>query len=275
MKNLISTEWLANHLNDPDICVLDCSWHLPSAKRNANAEFDAAHIPGAAFFDLDAISDTQSKLPHMLPSAEKFGREVSKLGAANNKKIICYDSVGLFSAARAWWMFKAFGHLNVAVLDGGLVKWLAENRESKAGPAAQKPHANYWAKLDEAFVSTIDEMANTKAQIIDARSPARFRGEEPEPRAGVKPGHIPGAKNVHYASLLHSNGTLRHPNDLMAAFRKAKVNLDKAIITSCGSGVTAAILTLALTELGATDLKLYDGSWAEWGASGREIATGA
>ena len=275
MKNLISTEWLANHLNDPDICVLDCSWHLPSAKRNANAEFDAAHIPGAAFFDLDAISDTQSKLPHMLPSAEKFGREVSKLGAANNKKIICYDSVGLFSAARAWWMFKAFGHLNVAVLDGGLVKWLAENRESKAGPAAQKPHANYWAKLDEAFVNTIDEMANTKAQIIDARSPARFRGEEPEPRAGVKPGHIPGAKNVHYASLLHSNGTLRHPNDLMAAFRKAKVNLDKAIITSCGSGVTAAILTLALTELGATDLKLYDGSWAEWGASGREIATGA
>ena len=275
MKNLISTEWLANHLNDPDICILDCSWHLPSSKRNSKAEFDATHISGAAFFDLDAISDTQSKLPHMLPSAENFGREVSKLGAANDKKIICYDSVGLFSAARAWWMFKAFGHLNVAVLDGGLMKWLAENREMKAGPAAQKPHVNYWAKLDPSFVSAIDETANTKAQIIDARSPTRFRGEEPEPRAGVKPGHIPGAKNVHYASLLHSNGTLRHPNDLVAAFRTAKVNLDKPIVTSCGSGVTAAILTLALTELGATDLKLYDGSWAEWGASGREIATGA
>ncbi len=274
MRDLVSCEWLANHLDDSDICVLDCSWHLPATRRNAKAEFEAAHISGAAFFDLDAVSDTQSKLPHMLPNAEKFGREVSKLSAANNKKIICYDSVGLFSAARAWWMFKAFGHLNVAVLDGGLMKWLTENRETKAGPAAQKPHANYWAKLDPSFVSNIDETANTKAQIIDARSPTRFRGEEPEPRAGVKPGHIPGAKNVHYASLLHSNGTLRHPNDLMSAFRKAKVNLDKPIVTSCGSGVTAAILTLALTELGATDLKLYDGSWAEWGASGREIAVG-
>jgi thiosulfate/3-mercaptopyruvate sulfurtransferase len=274
VRDLISTEWLANHLSDTDICILDCSWHLPAAKRSAKAEFDFKHIPGAQFFDLDAISDTESKLPHMMPSAEKFGQEVAKLGAGNNKRIICYDSVGLFSAARAWWMFKAYGHANVAVLDGGLKKWLAEERETAADAKAVKLIGSFWARLDSTKIVSIDDVAQTKAQIIDARSPTRFRGEEPEARAGVKPGHIPGSKNVHYAGLLHSNGTLRHPNDLAAIFKKAKVNLDKPIVTSCGSGVTAAILTLALTELGATDLKLYDGSWAEWGASGREIATG-
>ena len=274
MRDLISTEWLANHLGDPDICVLDCSWHLPAAKRSAKAEFDFKHIQGAQYFDLDAISDTESKLPHMLPSAEKFGREVGKLDAGNNKRIICYDSVGLFSAARAWWMFKAYGHVNVAVLDGGLKKWLAEERETAAGVKDIGLVPSFWARLNPAMIASIDEVAGTKAQIIDARSPTRFRGEESEPRAGVKPGHIPGAKNVHYSSLLHGNGTLRHPNDLLSVFKKAKVNLDKPIVTSCGSGVTAAILTLALTELGATDLKLYDGSWAEWGASGREIQAG-
>ena len=274
MRDLISTEWLANHLSDPDICILDCSWHMPAAKRSAKAEFDFTHIPGAQFFDLDAISDTESKLPHMMPSGEKFGFEVGKLGAGNAKRIICYDSVGLFSAARAWWMFKTFGHANVAVLDGGLKKWLAEERETRSDANVLNTVGSFWARLDRSKVISIEEMPNTKAQIIDARSPTRFRGEEPEPRKGVKPGHIPGAKNVHYASLLHNNGTLRHPNDLASIFKKAKVSLDKPIVTSCGSGVTAAIITLALTELGAGDLKLYDGSWAEWGASGREIATG-
>jgi thiosulfate/3-mercaptopyruvate sulfurtransferase len=274
VRDLISTEWLANHLSDPDICILDCSWHLPAAKRSAKAEFDFKHIPGAQFFDLDAISDTESKLPHMLPIAEKFGREVGKLGVSANKRIICYDSVGLFSAPRAWWMLKAYGLVHVAVLDGGLKKWLAEEREISSDAKTLNSVGSFWARLDTSKVVSIDDVANTKAQVIDARSKTRFRGEEPEARAGVKPGHIPGSKNVHYASLLHGNGTLRHPNDLAAIFRKAKVNLDKPIVTSCGSGVTAAILTLALTELGAGDLKLYDGSWAEWGASGREIATG-
>ena len=275
MRNLISTEWLAKHLIDPDICILDCSWHLPATKRSAKAEFDFKHIQGAQFFDLDSISDTTSKLPHMLPSNEKFGLEVGKLGAGNDKKIICYDSLGIFSSARVWWMFKAFGHNNVAVLDGGLKKWLAEEREIQTDSKVLKPFGIFRARLDSSVVCTIEDVANSKAQIIDARSPTRFRGEEPEPRPGVKPGHIPGAKNVHYASLLHGNGTLRHPKDLEAVFQKAKVNRDKPIITSCGSGVTAAILIFALTELGATDLKLYDGSWAEWGASGRETATGA
>jgi thiosulfate/3-mercaptopyruvate sulfurtransferase len=274
VRDLISTEWLSNHLSDPDICILDCSWHLPAAKRSAKAEFDFKHIPGAQFFDLDAISDTESKLPQMMPSPEKFGREVGKLGVSANKRIICYDSVGIFSAPRAWWMLKAYGLVNVAVLDGGLKKWLAEEREISSDAKALNFVGSFWARLDTSKVVSVDDVTNTKAQVIDARSKTRFRGEEPEVRAGVKPGHIPGSKNVHYASLLHGNGTLRHPNDLAEIFHKAKVNLDKPIVTSCGSGVTAAILTLALTELGAKDLKLYDGSWAEWGASGREIVTG-
>lgn len=275
MNNLVTTVWLANHLNDADICILDCSWHLPSAKRNVKAEFEAAHIQGAQFFDLDAISDTESKLPHMLPSAEKFGREVSKLGVGNDKKIICYDSVGLFSAARVWWMFKVFGHTNVAVLNGGLRKWQAQNRAVQSGHSDKPPHGNFWARLNSNMIAEIGDVAGTKSQIIDARSPARFHGEEPEPRPSVKPGHIPKAKNIHYGSLLHTDGSLRGSRTLQLLFNKAKIDRNKPIITSCGSGVTAAILTLALTELGATDLKLYDGSWAEWGASGREIATGA
>ena len=275
MNNLVTTEWMANHVNDSDVCVLDCSWHLPTTKRDAKAEFEAAHIHGAQFFDLDAISDLQSKLPHMLPSAEKFGHEVAKLGVSNAKKIICYDSVGLFSAARIWWMFKIFGAEHVAVLDGGLKKWRIENRTLESGAAFANPYGNFRARLDPSMLISAGDVTKSKAQIIDARSPTRFRGEEPEPRAGVKPGHIPKAKNVHYVSLLNDDGSLLKPKQLHAAFDREKVNLEKPIITSCGSGVTAAILTLVLTELGATDLKLYDGSWAEWGASGREIATGA
>ena len=275
MSNLVTTEWLASHLDDSELCILDCSWHLPAAKRDAKAEFAAAHIPHAQFFDLDTISDTETKLPHMLPSADKFGREVSKLGASNNKKIICYDSVGLFSAARVWWMFKIFGHDNVAVLDGGLKKWITERRTVATGPVTAPMQGTFAATLRPEMVSSIDQVANSTAQIIDARSPTRFRGEEPEPRPGVKPGHIPGAKNVHYATLLNSDGILKTPMELEAIFSRENIDRDKPLITSCGSGVTAAILTLALTELGAKNLKLYDGSWAEWGASGRKISLGA
>ncbi len=275
MSNLVTTEWLASHLNDSELCILDCSWHLPTAKRDAKAEFVAAHIPQAQFFDLDAISDTETKLPHMLPSVDKFGREVSKLGVSNTKKIICYDSVGLFSAARVWWMFKIFGHDNVAVLDGGLKKWIAEKRAVEIGSITAPMQGTFAATLRPEMVSSIDQVANSTAQIIDARSPTRFRGEEPEPRPGVKPGHIPGAKNVHYSSLLNEDGTLKNNAALTASFDEVMVDRNKSIITSCGSGVTAAILTLALTELGAKNLKLYDGSWAEWGASGRKISLGA
>ncbi len=273
MSNLVSTEWLNDHLGDDHLCILDCSWHLPTAKRNALGEFEDAHISGAQFFDIDAISSTETPLPHMLPSPEKFGTEVGKLGATNNSKIICYDSVGLFSAARVWWMFKVFGHDNVVVLDGGLKKWLAEGRATVAGKA--KPAAgNFTANFRANMVKSMTEVASEGSQIADARSPTRFRGEEPEPRAGVKPGHIPNASNVHYASLLNSDGTLKPHVELTKIFATARIDLEKPITTSCGSGVTAAIVTLALTALGAKHHSLYDGSWAEWGASDRENALG-
>jgi thiosulfate/3-mercaptopyruvate sulfurtransferase len=273
VTNLVSTAWLADHLYTDDLCILDCSWHLPTAKRNARDEFEAAHIAGAQFFDIDAISDKSTTLPHMLPSADFFAAEVSKLGASNTKKILCYDSVGLFSAARVWWMFKVFGHDNVAVLDGGLKKWLAEGRAKKSD-AAIAAAGNFRSSFRPEMVKSIDQVANQQTQITDARSPTRFRGEEPEPRPGVKPGHIPGAKNVHYASLLNADGTLKPHIELAQILKNAGINSEKPITTSCGSGVTAAILTLALTELGAKHHALYDGSWAEWGASGRDIELG-
>ena len=272
MNNLVSTAWLADHLSD-DLCILDASWHLPATKRNACAEFETAHIVGAAFFDLDAISDTKTALPHMLPSSEKFAHEVGKLGATNGRKIICYDSLGLFSAARCWWMFKVFGHDDVAVLDGGLKKWLAENRPVEAGPAKSHP-TQFQATFRPAMVKSMEQVATEAAQIADARSPTRFRGEEAEPRPGVKPGHIPGARNVHYASLLNADGTLKSNKELAEIFVKNGIDTEKPITTSCGSGVTAAILSLALSELNAKSHALYDGSWAEWGASGREIELG-
>lgn len=273
MGNLVSTAWLAEHLHDDDLLILDASWHLPTAKRDAKAEFLSSHIPGAQFFDIDAISDRQTTLPHMLPSPENFARDVSKLGAGNSTKVICYDSVGLFSAARCWWMFKTFGHDKVAVLDGGLKKWLAENRSVEQGTAAPTP-GNFTSSFRPARVKSADQVAAEKAQVADARSPTRFRGEEAEPRPGVKPGHITGARNVHYASVLNADGTMKPVQEVSSIFASAGVDLQKPVTTSCGSGVTAAILTLALTELGAKSHALYDGSWAEWGGSSRPIETG-
>ena len=274
MSNLVSTAWLADHLLTDDLVILDASWHLPAAKRDARAEFITAHIPGARFFDLDKVSDQDAALPHMLPMPESFAASMRALGVNNSSHVIAYDSVGLFSAARSWWMLKVFGHDNVSVLDGGLKKWMFEGRAIEKGEAKLPPMEKFVANLNPAMVRNMTQVAEAKAQVADARSPTRFRGEEPEPRPGVKPGHMPGARNVHYGSLLNGDGTLKSHPELAKIFANAGIDLEKPIITSCGSGVTAAILALALTELGAKDHALYDGSWAEWGASGREIALG-
>ena len=275
MSNLVSTEWLAAHLNDANLVILDSTWHLPTLKRNAHEEFTTAHIKGARFFDIDKTSDASSNLPHMLPSAQQFAAQMSALGIGSDTHLVVYDSYGLFSAARCWWMFKIFGHENASVLNGGLKKWLAEGRAVESGepPAPQSKH--FTANFNSKMLRSMAEVEASSAQVADARSATRFRGEEAEPRAGVRPGHIPRAHNVHYAGLLAADGTMRPLKDLATKFADAGIDTTKPIITSCGSGVTAAILSLALAELGAKDVSLYDGSWAEWGASALPVELGA
>lgn len=276
---VVSTEWLAERLDAPDIAIIDASWHLPTAKRDAKAEFQAARIPGAQFFDLDDISDTATTLPHMLPSPEKFASRMRKLGIGDGKKVIAYDTAGLFSAARAWWMFRIFGHDDVAVLDGGFPKWQAEGRPIDEDPPAKPQERHFSARFQSMMVrdkaEVLGAIKSAKSQIADARSPGRFTGAEPEPRPGVRSGHMPGAANVHYATLLNKDGTLKSPDEIAKVFAAAGIDVKKPVITSCGSGVTAAILTLGLTLIGAKEHALYDGSWSEWGAAAdTPVATG-
>ncbi len=271
MNNLASTDWLADHLYADDVVVLDASWHLPAAKRNARAEFIACRISGAQFFDIDDISEKATALPHMLPSAEVFAQKAGALGVGNASRVVCYDSVGLFSAARCWWMFKVMGHDNVSVLDGGLKKWVAEERTVEDGIASDTA-AVFTASYRPGMVRSINQLEGV--QVADARSGPRFHGQEVEPRPGVRPGHMPGAKNVHYAALLNADGTMKSAGEIASVFHAARIDESKPVVTSCGSGVTAAILTLALEQIGAKNHALYDGSWAEWGASGRDVVVG-
>ncbi len=267
MSNLVSTEWLAAHLND--VRVVDASWYMPNDKRDPHAEFEAAHIPGAVHFDIDAIADRSTDLPHMMPSADAFAKAVGALGIGNGDTVVVYDGSGIFSAPRVWWMFKAMGHDQVKVLDGGFPKWRREVRPIETG--AVRPESQIFrASLRPAIMRDFDDVMNIvkdhSAQIADARSPGRFTGSEAEPRAGVRGGHMPGAANVHFRTLLTAEGTFRPQAQLREIFERANVDTQKPIVTSCGTGVTAAILMLALDEIGAKDTALYDGSWTEWGA---------
>jgi len=264
----VTADWLADKLGDPDIAVVDGSWHLPTLNRNAEREFLEAHIPGAVFFDIDAIADTKSNLPHMLPSPERFAELVGALGISETQEIVVYDSVGLGSAPRVWWTFRIMGAPNVRILEGGLPRWKAEGRATARGLAKPKPAA-FLASLDEHAVSGLDAVRRHleagSAQVVDARPRARFRGEAPEPRQGVKSGHMPGSISLPYPDLI-ADGSLKSPEEIRALFSSAGIDPAKPIVTSCGSGVTAAIVTLAAEMIGASDLSLYDGSWAEWGA---------
>lgn len=245
--------------------VIDASWHMPASRRNARAEFEAGHIPGAVFFDLDAASDHSSALPHMLPTPEAFAEVMGVLGVSNDTAVVIYDSAGIFSAPRLWWMLRVFGHKNVRVLDGGLPAWKKKHYPLEQGNAGIRP-VTFAPDFKSSLLILREQMAAGDAQLCDARSFARFSGQENDPRPGVRSGHIPGSYNVHYAALLTQEGAFKPRQEMREVFRQAGVTLCSSIITSCGSGVTACILALALYELGYPNVPVYDGSWAEWGA---------
>ena len=270
-KTLVSTTWLASHLNDPDLRVIDASWYLPDMNRDGKAEYAASHIPGARYFDIDEISDTRSELPHMVPPVEKFMSRMRAMGVGDGHQVVVYDGAGLFSAARVWWLFRLMGKTDVAVLDGGFPKWTAEGHPTEDMPPILRDR-HMTVSVQNHLVKDVTQVAAAAKladhEIVDARSPGRFKGEEPEPREGLRSGHIPGSKNVHYRRMLNDDGTMKTPPELKQVFEAARVDLDKPVITSCGSGVTAAILSLALERMGHRRHSLYDGSWAEWGMYG-------
>ena len=276
---LVSTAWLQDHLQAPDVRVVDASWHLPTENRDALAEYGQAHIPGAVFFDIDEICDLENPLPHMLPHPVKFSSRMRKLGLGDGSRVVVYDTAGLFSAARVWWMLRVMGHQDVVVLDGGLPKWIAERRPIEDLPPPPRER-HFTVRFDNDLIRDLADvqrvLANGKEQLLDARPAARFRGEAPEPRAGVRSGHIPGAKNLPWETLLGPDGALLPVDKLAERFAAAGIDTRKPVVTTCGSGVSAGILALALARLGRWRTPVYDGSWAEWGS--REdlpVATGA
>ena len=266
-KNLVTTDWLAARLGEPEISIVDGSFYLPALKRNAREEFRAGHIPGAAFFDIDAIADHSTDLPHMLPGATQFGKDVGALGIGRDDTIVIYDGVGLGGAPRVWWTFKIFGAKKVYILDGGLPRWKAEGRPVEQGEVKRTPKT-FEGELNTSVVANVSDvqmaLLDKSAQVVDARPANRFRGEAPEPREGIRSGHMPGAKNVPVTGLIE-DGRLIAPERIKEKFAAGGVDLDKPVITSCGSGVTAATLWFALDAIGKAPKALYDGSWTEWG----------
>ncbi|GAB4133400.1 MAG: 3-mercaptopyruvate sulfurtransferase [Rhodothalassiaceae bacterium] len=265
---LVSTEWLESHLEAPDLRIVDASFHLPDSGRNARAEYDVAHIPGALFFDIEALSDTEDARPHMLPSPEAFSLAMRRMGIGDGVSIVAYDSGGLPSAARAWWMFRVFGVRDVMLLDGGLPKWRREGRPLSDLPPLPRPR-HFTARRQAMLIADSERILSSigqgDVQIFDARSPGRYAGEEPEPRPGVRPGHIPGSINLHYARLFDAGGCWKDDETLRAIFEEAGRDPSLPAITSCGSGITACTLAFALERIGHRDWAVYDGSWAEWG----------
>jgi thiosulfate/3-mercaptopyruvate sulfurtransferase len=284
MDPVVSTEWLAANLRAPDLRIVDGTYYLPMEQKNAREEFIARHIPGAVFFDIDEIADSARPLPHMLPSPEKFSSKVRKLGLGDGLRIVVYDGRGgLFSAPRVRWTFRVFGHPVVAVLDGGLNKWIAEERPLEEG-AARPGERHFTARANSLLVRDLGQMQanlkNRREQVLDARARGRFEGAAPELWPGRRAGHIPGSRNLPFNELVRPDGTLKSPGELRQLFAGAGIELDKPVVTTCGSGITASVLALGLEVAGAKDVAVYDGSWAEWGLppdsepDDRPVATG-
>jgi len=267
---LIETDELERELDAPDFVIIDATWYMPDEGKNAREEYLAEHIPGAIFFDIDEIADTNSPLPHMLPSPEKFSSRMRKMGIGDGQRIVVYDRHGMFSAPRVWWMFRVMGADEVSVLNGGLPKWKSEGRPLMMGEPSARTPRHFTSRRNLDLVRDVDDMKSVihdkSADIVDARSPERFAGTVPEPREGLRSGHIPGAQNVPYGQLLNADGTLKSTEELNAIFAAAGVEPHKPVVTSCGSGITACVLALALAETGHRRTSVYDGSWTEWGA---------
>ena len=270
-KTLVSTQWLADHLNDPDLRIFDSSYYLPNMGRDGRAEYEASHIPGARYFDIDEISDARAGAPHMAPPPEKFISRMRAMGVGDGHQVVVYDGAGLFSAARIWWMFRLMGKMDVAVLDGGLPKWQAEGHPVEDTPPTIRDRHMTVTRQNHMVKDVTEVAAAAKLgdwQILDARAADRFRGEAPEPRPGLRAGHIPNSRSLPFKSLLNPDSTMKNPTSLRVLFEEAGIDLSRPVITTCGSGVTAAVLSLALERVGHRDHALYDGSWSEWGMYG-------
>jgi thiosulfate/3-mercaptopyruvate sulfurtransferase len=277
-KTLVSTDWLEAHLKDPDLRILDGSWFLPAMERDPKGDYAKAHIPGARFFDIDEISDNRSELPHMAPPVEKFMSRMRAMGVGDGHQVVVYDQAGIFSAPRVWWTFRLMGKTDIAVLDGGLPKWMAEGRAVEDMPPMPRDR-HMTVQRQAHLVKDVTQVAHASKlgdqEILDARPRGRFIGQDDEPRPGLRKGHIPGSKNIPWDTLLNADATMKSPEDLRAIFKAAKVDLSKAAICTCGSGVSAAMIALALERIGHTSHSVYDGAWAEWGMfNDLRVATG-